>query len=234
MINSKAIFIYFLIILMFFSHAYAQNLDIFVKASAGPGRNYLSAGLRHDLSQNSMLTIEFGGGLLGMQSESARAGSYNLNGQNGYESSISSGVVIAPDGNAPTGSYVSSLNTRYTGSFLRAGYEWFLQTPRSDGSHQGFHLGCELAWFSIIQHQDVELHSTQSDAVYQYHGTAYAGALAPGLRLGYDIGLGKKCLLSPEFACPLYIPFGKHAKSNGSFGKETVELRLAFCWRLHQ
>jgi hypothetical protein len=211
-----------------------QTLDIFAKASAGPGRNYLSAGLRHNISQNSMVTIEFGGGLLGMESQSANRGSYNITGQNGFESSISSGVVIAPDGNAPAAYFVSALHTTYTGSLLRASYEWFLQSAKPDGTHSGLHLGCELAWFSIIQHQDVELHSNNSDATYQYHGTAYAGALAPGLRLGYDIGLGKKCLLVPEFACPLYVPFGKHAKSNGSFAKETVELRLAFCWRLHQ
>jgi hypothetical protein len=214
----------------------AQQNAVYANGSLGINRNYVSGGLRHYLRKDVFLSLEFGGGLLGQQTESVKAGSSpDITGQNSYSSSISSSVVIAPDGNAPVNAYPSMLQTRFTGGFIRASYDWRFPSHRDSLSDvpRGFRLGFELAWFSIIQRQDVQLLVVNSKDTYDYHGTAHANALAPGFRMGYDFVIHHRLLISPEIATPFYIPAGKHAKTNGPFGKESVELRLAIGWLIN-
>ncbi|HEV7232168.1 MAG TPA: hypothetical protein VGO45_12605 [Bacteroidia bacterium] len=214
----------------------AQQNAVYANGSLGINRNYVSGGIRHYIHKDAFLSLEFGGGLLGQQSESVKPGSSpDVTGQNSYSSSISSSIVIAPDGNAPTNAYPAMLQTRFTGGFIRAAYDWRFPSHRDSVSEvpRGFRLGFELAWFSIIQRQDVQLLMVNSKDTYDYHGTAHANALAPGFRLGYDFVIHHKLLISPEIATPFYIPAGKHAKTNGPFGKESVELRLAIGWLIN-
>ena len=236
MSSQKAFFsLSFLILLSGSLRIQAQNMAVYGNGSLGQDRNYLSLGVKYYTTHNTLFSIEGGGGLLGIQTELASAGdSPNLSGQNGFQSSVASGNVIAADPNVPANSYLGSLTTRFTGTFIRGSYEWlFPSDKKNDGTPRGFRLGVELAYFSIIQHQDIQFRSYNTSDTYDYTGTAWCAALAPGLRMAYDLVLGKHLLLAPEIASPFYIPLGRHAKTNGPFGKETVEIRLGIGWIFH-
>lgn len=232
--NSKPGFLFLLLsfALLFPLAAKAQHTALSANGSLGVDRNYLSLKLSYYASKNRVFSLEGGGGLLGIQSELASAGnSPNLTGLNGYQSSIASGNVIAPDPNVPEHSYPGSIITKFTGSFVRASYEWRFPARKDSGRiAKGFRLGVEIAYFSIIQHQDIQYRSFTTSDTYTYSGTAWCAAIAPGLRMGYDFVAGKHILFSPELASPIYMPLGNHAKSNGPFAKQTLELRLAIGW----
>jgi hypothetical protein len=228
----KHVLLFFFFSLSIAAQSLAQQTAVYVEGSVGLSKSYLSGGLKRHLKSQAILSLEGGGGLLGIQSELASAGnSPNLTGQSGFESSIASSIVIAPDPNVPDHAYPGSVTTTFTGSFIRGSYEWHWGARKNTTSQtKGLRAGIELAYFSIIQGQDIQYRSFNSSYTYDYHGTAWAGALAPGLRLGYDCVFGKHFLFSPELATPFYMPIGRHAKTNGPFGSAAVEVRLAIGW----
>jgi len=213
------------------SNVVAQEMFVYANGSLGIDRNYASVGVKYYRKRADIFSFEAGGGLLGMQNETAGAAA-DMNGQNGFGGSISSSVVIAPDGNTPDHMFVNSVKTRFTGTFFRGSYEWRFPSKKETDAVRpsGFHIGVELAYFDLIQHQDVDLHSTSGAGVYDYHGTAECKALAPGLRMGYDLIFLKNGLFTPEIASPFYIPVGNHAKSNGPFAKQAIEVRVGIGW----
>lgn len=210
----------------------AQQSGIFLNGNLGIGRNYLSLGFKEYRKGNVLFTLEAGGGILGEESEFADAGnSPNISGLNGFTGSIASSVVIPKDPNTPSNMYPGSVNTRYSGFFVRAGYEWrFPSTPDSSHQPKGLRAGVELGVFIIGEHQDIQYRSFSSSALYMTSGTASCAAIAPGLCLGYDLPLRKKLQLSPELALPFYIPAGSGAKTNGAFAKAGPEARLSISW----
>jgi hypothetical protein len=225
-------FLFLIGLLLVSSGIEAQHTALYADGSLGVDRNYVSFGFKQFLTKNRLFSIEAGGGLLGIQTELASSGnSANLTGVNGYQSSIASSNVIAADPNVPDHSYPGSITTKFTGSFVRGSYEWrFPSKTNPEGMPGGLRIGVELAYFSIIQHQDIQYRSFASSETYDYSGTAWCAALAPGLRMGYDFVICKHVLIAPEIATPFYIPIGSHAKSNGPFGKQSVEVRLGIGW----
>ncbi|MFI5149113.1 MAG: hypothetical protein ACHQRM_05225 [Bacteroidia bacterium] len=224
----------FLLLLTLAAGLHAQHMEAWISGSAGIDRAYPGIGFKYYLTNKTLIGFEFGTGQLGSQSELASAGnSPNLNGSSGWESSISSSNVIPPDGNAPVNAYPGSITTRFTGQFYRASYEWFFPSRKSNAaSPAGMRAGFELAYFSIIQRQDIQYRSFNSPDVYEYNGTSHCNAIAPGIRLGYELPIGKHIRFLPELASPFYIPLGRHAKSNGPFAKETLEVRLGIGWMI--
>jgi hypothetical protein len=211
----------------------AQETVVYANGSLGVNRSYASVAGKYYLKRKAVVSFEIGGGEMGSQNENASsADSPNLSGQNGFQSSISSSIVIAPDLGVPDHMYPSSVTTRFTGEFFRGSYEWRFP-PKSQTETErprGLRFGVELAYFDIIQRQDVVFSSLTTSDTYEFHGTAHCVTIAPGLRLGYDLILFKNLLIAPEIASPFYIPVGYNAKSNGPFAKEAVEVRLGIGW----
>jgi hypothetical protein len=212
----------------------AQHMEIYLNGSAGIDRAYPGLGVNYFLKNKAIIGFEFGTGQLGSQSELASAGnSPNLNGSNGWESSISSSNVIAPDPNVPDHYYIGAITTRFTGQYYRASYEWFFASKHSTEENPcGLRAGVEFAYFDLIQRQDIQWRSFNTPDLYEYNGTSHCTAIAPGIRVGYEMVLFKKLRLCPELASPFYIPLGIHAKSNGPFAKQTLEARVGIAWMI--
>jgi hypothetical protein len=229
--TKKILFLTALQCVWFISFITAQETVVYANGSLGVGRDYVSVGGKYYRHRSSIISFEIGGGLMGVQNETAGSAT-SLTGQNGFESSISSSLVIAPDPNVPDHMYAATIKTRFTGEFFRGSYEWRFPSKKetSESRPIGLRFGIEFAYFDIIQRQTVEFRSLTGADAYDYNGTAHAVVLAPGLRLGYDLLLFKNLLISPEIATPLYIPVGNHAKTNGPFGKEAAEIRLGIGW----
>jgi len=225
---------FFLLIFFFLGSSCikAQHIEAYVNGSLGIDHAYPGIGVKYFLKNKAIVGLEFGTGLLGIQSELAPAGnSGNLNGSNSWDNNISSSIVIANDPNIPAHEYPGSVTTRFTGQYYRGSYEWFFPSKHStEQQPRGLRAGFELGYLSIVQHQDVQYRSYTTSDTYDYKGTAHCDAIAPGVRVGYDIILWKHLRLFPEVAAPFYIPLGKHAKSNGPYAKETVEARLGIGW----
>lgn len=216
------------------SQLWAQDIVVYANGTLGVNRSYASIGAKYYYKRTSIISFEFGGGLMGTQNETA-GNSQNISGQNGFEASISSSMVIAPDPNVPDHMYLAKITTRFTGEFFRASYEWRFPSSKSgySGRPKGFHMGVEFAYFDMIQRQAVEFRSVSTPEAYDFSGTARAVVVAPGLRLGYDLVLFQNLLVSPEVATPLYIPIGNKSKSNGPFAKEGIDFRLGIGWFIH-
>jgi hypothetical protein len=231
MYSKFRLFFLSLLLSSFFLESNAQEILAYANGSAGINREYVSLGVKYYRKRSSVISFETGGGVMGFQTESA-GDAGNISGQYGFGSSVSSSIVVAADGNAPDHMFVNTVNTKFTGEFFRGSYEWRFPSRKETESTRptGLHFGVELAYFDIIQRQDVLLQSTTGADEYSYHGTAHCAAIAPGLRLGYDLVIFKNGLLSPEIASPFFIPIGNHSKSNGPFAKETVEIRLGMGW----